>query len=135
MSTRESMRRELKELAKLADTIGRAPSVAPPAPSAPPPPPAFGAPLSAPPPRPLDSLPMGGIEQASTAGSTSALTVLTPPSLPSTPPPVSMQSRPPKRGSRGGLVALIGGALVAALVGGAALGKSLASRGVSSNAA
>src|SRR5579872_4896194 len=108
-STRENMRRELKELAKLAETMGKEPAVE--AKEAP----VVVAPIT--------------LQRPATPASSSRVTV-PPVVFPSTPPPFAspFSSEPPPR-KRSGVVALvIGGSLAVALVGGAIVGKSLAGR-------
>ncbi|MGH7271542.1 MAG: hypothetical protein ACREJ3_14020, partial [Polyangiaceae bacterium] len=108
-STRESMRIEFKELAKLAETMGKTPPVE----SA----------QAAEPPEATRS--QGAIERPSTPPSMSAITV--PPPRPSISSPVFLQP-PPKRSRAGLLAVLVGAGLAIALVGGALLGRSYAAR-------
>ncbi len=111
-STRENMRRELKELAKLAETMGKErPATAETEASA--------------------SHYSGGLQRPSTPASSSRVTV-PPVAFPSTPAPFAsplssdIGAEPRKRS--GFMAVVIGGSLAAALVGGAVVGKSLAGR-------
>ena len=109
-STRENMRRELKELAKLAETMGKEPRPAEPSESA--------AALASP-----------GLQRPATPASSSRVTV-PPVAFPSTPPPFAspFSSEPPPRKGNRFMALAIGGSLAVALVGGAVVGKSLAGR-------
>jgi len=108
MSTRDNMRRELKELAKLAETMGKESPVDAAAAG-----------------RDVD-FPMAGLERPPTPASSSRVSV--PPFATPTAPPVFDIPEPQQRsGKRTGFIAVVVGAsLAAALVGGAFVGKSLA---------
>lgn len=106
MSTRESMRAELKELAKMAETMGKAPAA------------------EAVDDRPL-AFPENALERPPTPASASRVSV--PPFATPTTPPVFDYAEPKKGGKRTAFIAVtVGAALAAALVGGAAVGKSFA---------
>jgi hypothetical protein len=112
MSTRENMRRELKELAKLAETIGKEPV-------------AESAPVRQ---EPYES-PQRLIERPSTPQSLSTFTV--PPVSPSMGAEAFVEAEAPrirKRRGRGVVAIAIAVGLAGALVGGAQLGRSLAFR-------
>jgi S-DNA-T family DNA segregation ATPase FtsK/SpoIIIE len=111
MSTRDNMRRELKELAKLAETMGKDSPAASTAAQAP------------------DSIAFpaaASLERPVTPASSSRVSVG--PFATSTAPPVFETPEPSKpSGSRTGFIAVVVGAgLAVALVGGAFVGKSLA---------
>jgi hypothetical protein len=113
--TRESMRRELKELAKMAETMGK-PSADAVADSAP------------------IEFPQNTLERPATPASSSRVSV--PPMATPTVPPVFDYAEA-KRGSgkrTGVLAVLIGGGLAIALVAGAYVGKSLAGGSTASTA-
>jgi len=117
MSTtmRENMRRELKELAKLAETMGKPSADAVLADSAP------------------IEFPQNTLERPATPASSSRVSV--PPMATPTVPPVFDYAEP-KRGSgkrTGVLAVLVGGGLAIALVAGAYVGKSLAGGSTASN--
>jgi len=109
-STRENMRRELRELAKLAETMGKAPPAAEENEGS-------------------ANLSPTGLQRPSTPASSSRVTV-PPVAFPSTPAPFAsplLSDGVPEPRKRPGFVAIvIGGSLAAALVGGAIVGKSLA---------
>jgi hypothetical protein len=111
-STRENMRRELKELAKLAETMGKAPPATEESEGS-------------------AHLASGGLQRPSTPASSSRVSV-PPVAFPSTPAPFAsplLSDIPPEPRKRPGFMAIvIGGSLAAALVGGAVVGKSLAGR-------
>jgi hypothetical protein len=113
-STRESMRRELKELAKMAETMGK------------PSPDAALAEESA-----SMQFPATALERPVTPASASRVSV--PPMATPTTPPVFDYAEPRRTGKRTGVIAvLIGAGLAAALIGGAAVGKSLAGNSTAS---
>jgi hypothetical protein len=113
MTTRESMRRELQDLAKLAKTM---PTETPP-------------PVAAKPPRPALQRPP----------TPSTISVTIPPTVASVPPPLQVQAgaagKPAKKGGRGTLVAVALVGLVVAVGGGATLGRTLARHGAPAAAA
>jgi hypothetical protein len=112
MSTRESMRRELKELAKLAETMGKGSAES-------------DAEIEAVPADMAGPFPGATLERPPTPASASRVSV--PPIATPTAPPVFDYPEPKKPGKRTGIIAVIVGAsLAAALVGGAAVGKSIA---------
>lgn len=116
-STRESMRRELKELAKMAETMGK------PNPDA-----ALAEESSSMP------FPASALERPVTPSSASRVSV--PPMATSTAPPAFDYAEPRPTGKRTGVIAvLIGAGLAAALIGGAAVGKSLAGNSTASTPA
>src|SRR5579859_3357726 len=110
MSTRDDMRRELKELAKLAETMGKEP------------PAEVAVPLG------NDvAFPAATLQRPETPASSSRVSV--PPFATPTVPPVfdPGDELRPRSGKRTGIIAvLVGASLAAALVGGAFVGKSLA---------
>jgi hypothetical protein len=113
-STRESMRRELKELAKMAETMGK------PSPDA-----ALAEEASS------MQFPASALERPVTPASASRVSV--PPMATPTAPPVFDYAEPRRTGKRAGVIAvLIGAGLAAALIGGAAVGKSLAGNSTAS---
>jgi hypothetical protein len=110
MSTREDMRRELKELAKLAETMGKETPAEPAA--------DLGSDVA---------YPGAMLQRPSTPASSSRVSV--PPFATPTLPPVfdPGDGLRPRSGKRTGIIAvLVGASLAAALVGGAFVGRSLA---------
>jgi hypothetical protein len=113
-STREHMRQELKELAKLAETMGKTP----------------------PPPSPEEVALHRAATEPEPVSSPSHVT-LPPISFPTTPPPLasSLSEDLIKPRKRIGLMAgVIGASLAVALAGGAMVGKSIASRSTTEGA-
>ena len=109
MSTRDSMRRELKELAKLAETMGKES-------------PADAAAQGN---DPVD-FPASSLERPMTPASSSRVSVA-PFATPMTPPVFDIGEPKKRSGKRTGFIAVVVGAsLAAALVGGAYVGRSLA---------
>jgi len=119
-TTREEMRRELKELTKLAETMRKE-----------------AAPDSRPPYAHLLE-PENNLAPPTPDRPLSVSSVTVPPVVqPSVPPPATdVDDFPPLRRGRKGLMAVaVGGALVVALVGGAAVGRSVTSHRAAANAA
>jgi hypothetical protein len=115
-TTRESMRRELKELAKLAETMRK---------------PSADASLAEEAPEPIE-FPQSALERPVTPASASRVSV-PPMATPLTPPLFDYAEAKPRSGKRTGVVALLVGAgLAIALVAGAAVGKSLAGNATAS---
>jgi hypothetical protein len=117
MSTRTQMRRELQDLARLADSIPKERPTPVPAKAAPSP---ASTPAAAPakPERPVLARPP----------TPSRISVTIPPTVASVQPPsqVARAARPSKKGGRGALISVALAGLVVAIAGGGVLGKTLA---------
>src|SRR5208283_1943293 len=110
MTTRNNMRRELQDLAKLADSMPK---------ERPTPPPAQAAPAPARPSSPMLARPL----------TPSRISVTIPPTVASVPPPTfASPTAQPRRSGRGALIAVALAGLVVAIAGGGVLGKTLAHR-------